>query len=152
MIHASSVYPFVSHTAVVSPDAGAEKRAGKVAKLLGVPLIHGWKTRDVNTGKLKGFGLEGSTIAGPLLVVDDICDGGGTFLGLADVINARGLQADLYVTHGIFSNAENTAKLLDSYGKVICTDSINFNKLDRPGIEVINVCSRIFHQEFVNES
>src|SRR5271154_3186044 len=42
------------YSAVISPDAGAEKRAGAVAKKLGIPLIHGWKTRDVATGKIAG--------------------------------------------------------------------------------------------------
>lgn len=43
----------------------------------------------------------GRTIA---LIVDDICDGGGTFVGLAKELRAAGAtRVYLYVTHGIFS-------------------------------------------------
>ena len=79
---------------VISPDAGAEKRASVVATGLGLPLYHAWKKRDVATGALNGFGVQElpmwskstnrSNIGRPrFLVVDDICDGGGTFVGLA---------------------------------------------------------------------
>lgn len=35
--------------------------------------------------------------------VSDICDGGGTFIGIADAMKDYGLSLGLYVTHGIFS-------------------------------------------------
>lgn len=129
------------YAAVISPDAGAEKRAGAVARDLKVPLLHGWKTRDVETGKISGFGMEYATgyPDGRVLVVDDICDGGGTFLGLADVIREDGLWPDLYVTHGIFS--QGTEKLLERYGRIYCTDSVD---AERPGVEVIPVCDALF--------
>ena len=38
------------------------------------------------------------------LIVDDICDGGGTFVGSAKLLIEAGAdRVDLYVTHGIFS-------------------------------------------------
>lgn len=122
------------YAAVVSPDAGAEKRAGAVAKLLEVPLIHGWKTRNVSDGKINGFGLQPSGLphGSRVLVVDDICDGGGTFIGLSDQIAAQGLVPDLYVTHGIFS--AGTEVLLQRFVKVFCTDSVIG---DKPGVDII---------------
>jgi ribose-phosphate pyrophosphokinase len=133
------------YVAVISPDAGAEKRASAVARWLQLPLLHGWKTRDVSNGKITGFGLEPTTdltqgsIGYPdVLVVDDICDGGGTFIGLAAVIKERDLRADLFVTHGIFS--QGTGKLLENYRKVFCTDSLPG---DRPGVEVLSVCDNL---------
>lgn len=136
----------IGYSAVISPDAGAEKRAGAVATKLGVPLLHGWKTRDVATGKISGFGLEptdrltyeGRSIEPCVLVVDDICDGGGTFIGLAPVLKERGLVADLYVTHGIFS--QGTEKLFEHYAHVMCTDSIF---VPRANVNVINVCDKL---------
>jgi len=132
-----------AYQAVISPDSGAEKRAGAVAKALGLPLVHGWKTRDVATGKITGFGLERAEVSGYVLVVDDICDGGGTFIGLSSVIKERGLKADLFVTHGIFS--QGTTKLLEQYERVFCTDSIDG---DRPGVEVIRTCKKLFEGTF----
>lgn len=135
---------FSRYCGVIAPDAGSEKRAGGVAKKLGLPLRHGWKVRDVTTGALTGFGLEhwesSDKETKPLLVVDDICDGGGTFLGLGKVIKERGLRADLYVTHGIFT--QGTEKLLAAYERVFCTDSL---ERERPGVTVFQVCDGYFH-------
>lgn len=111
--------------AVVSPDSGADKRAHSIAKLLGLPLLHAWKKRDVATGKLSGFGIQMIDVsipAGRLLVVDDICDAGGTFIGLAAETAKFGREADLLVTHGYFS--KGIAPLLDSFRRIIVTDSV----------------------------
>jgi ribose-phosphate pyrophosphokinase len=133
---------------VVSPDAGAEKRASAVAKKLRVPLLHGWKTRNVATGEITGFGLERSDVIETprprVLVVDDICDGGRTFIGLGGVLKERGLRADLYVTHGLFS--QGTSKLLVHYDKIICTDSVEAHNqgIDgNVGIDIIKVCNQL---------
>lgn len=130
---------------VISPDAGAEKRAGMVAKKSGLKLLHGWKTRDVSTGKITGFGVEsGPTNNERVLIVDDICDGGGTFLGLAKVLCAPDLvYVDLFVTHGLFT--QGLTELNKVFERVITTDSIirpHSNKLT-----VINVCERLLKGE-----
>jgi ribose-phosphate pyrophosphokinase len=122
---------------VIAPDAGSEKRASRIAASLGVRLYHGWKTRDVRTGALAGFGIE-PIASGNYLVVDDLCDGGATFIGLADVLDARGASADLYVTHGLFTNG--TQPLLDRFTHVFCTDSVIG---ERPGVTVLPRCSAI---------
>lgn len=127
---------------VISPDAGAEKRASLVAGRLGVPMLHAWKKRDVGTGAISGFGLEptGETPDGRWLVVDDICDGGGTFIGLADVLRARGIEADLYVTHAIFS--QGTEKLSARFGRIICTDSVE-QEVSHSSVNVQPICSNL---------
>lgn len=133
-------------SAVISPDAGAEKRAGAMAKLLGVPLLRAWKTRDVKTGAISGFGMEPTdpNLGPRVLVVDDICDGGGTFVGLADVLDRARLVADLYVTHGIFS--KGTGPLLARFRHVYCTDSVLG---DKPGVTVNPVCERLLKGESI---
>lgn len=95
---------------IIAPDAGAMKRAGHIAELMGLPLVHGWKKRDPKTNKLSGFGIEdlmdvltvGQRNKG--LIIDDICDGGGTFIGLGKLIKERYpiVELDLYVSHGFF--------------------------------------------------
>jgi ribose-phosphate pyrophosphokinase len=122
------------YTGVISPDAGAEKRAYRIAQELCVPLYHAWKNRDVATGKLTGFGCQ-PLERGHYLVADDLCDGGGTFLGLAAVIESYGATADLYVTHGLFT--QGTTKLLNAFNLVACTDSTLGEK---PGVQVIPRC------------
>lgn len=100
---------------VIIPDAGAVKRAVKVAEALKVPYYQALKHRDMSTGKLSHFTCEDLPKEGRLLVVDDICDGGGTFVGLAGALFVNDVVAGhlpvgrerlaLYVTHGIFSGA-----------------------------------------------
>lgn len=135
--------PDEPYAGVVSPDAGAEKRAGAVASKLGVPLIHGWKTRDVNTGSISGFGIEPMhwSRGHRVLVVDDLCDGGGTFVGLGEVLRREGFHADLFVTHGLFT--KGTSELRAHYLRVICTDSV---VVDRPGISVVKVCEQLLRK------
>lgn len=112
------------YAGVIAPDKGAKGRAERVAGALGLPIFYGGKTRDVRTGGLTGFTLEG-LIAGTnnrhFLVVDDICDGGGTFIGLADKIHQQSCTADLYVSHGIFSRGFNG--LDAAFQNVYTTDS-----------------------------
>ncbi|QIG58671.1 phosphoribosyl pyrophosphate transferase [Gordonia phage DatBoi] len=108
-------------TGVIAPDAGATDRAGDVAGLLGVELIVADKKREFATGKILGITCPPIDPSGNYLVVDDICDGGGTFMGLAD---ATGLDRDrlsLWVTHGIFSG--NSSQLWEKYKAIYTTDS-----------------------------
>lgn len=95
---------------VVSPDAGAVKRAQAAASFLGVDVIYGNKKRDSEDGSIVGTSVADKDGNKPdltgqrVLIVDDICDGGRTFIELARVL--RDLSAKeivLYVTHGIFS-------------------------------------------------
>ena len=110
------------YSGVIAPDAGAAKRAFEVAQVLESPFHQAEKHRDVTTGKLSGFAAPTIKYGEHYLVVDDICDGGGTFLGLADVIKKAGAYASLFVTHGIFS--QGTEELLKCYKTITCTDSI----------------------------
>lgn len=92
---------------LVSPDAGSYKKACNIAKLYKSPVIVAMKERDISTG-----GITGTKILDPdnlvkdntVTIVDDICDGGRTFIELAKVLKAAGAkEIILYVTHGIFS-------------------------------------------------
>jgi ribose-phosphate pyrophosphokinase len=106
---------------VIAPDAGAAARAYDVAQKTGISKVYqAWKHRDVSNGSISGFGIE-PIPSGRYLMVDDICDGGGTFLGLAAILPSD-VICDLYVTHGIFSNG--VRELNDTFNSVITTDSI----------------------------
>ncbi len=101
--------------ALVSPDAGARKRVLSFAKRFKTYVVFADKVRDTRTGKITGTEIHGAMPDKPLLIVDDICDGGRTFIELAKAIRQREVeegQTDegkikrplyLYVTHGIFS-------------------------------------------------
>lgn len=120
---------------ILVPDAGAAKKVHDYY-LKGIDwegnVIQCLKKRDIKTGILYGFkvliedtwkGRLGNTI-----ILDDICDGGGTFLGLAAEVLGRyqhfGLdKLGLYVTHGIFS--KGFSKLFESFDEIWTTTSWN---------------------------
>ncbi len=105
---------------IIAPDAGAAERAGRVASWYGLDLYQAEKKRDFETGKLLSYKLDVPK-SGKYLVVDDICDGGGTFKMLADESGLFRDQLALWVTHGIFSGLANT---LGAYYKdILTTDS-----------------------------
>ena len=96
-----------SDVILISPDAGANKKVNKLFVSTGVfySLVKCDKVRDMKTGNLTGFEVFADDLKGKsCLIVDDICDGGGTFMGIAEELkkkNAGNLY--LFVTHGIFS-------------------------------------------------
>ena len=75
------------------------------------------------------------------IVLDDICDGGGTFIGLKEAIENQESAIDLFVTHGIFS--KGTEELSKNYRKIITTDSVIDDSSLIPGyksnLEIINL-------------
>jgi ribose-phosphate pyrophosphokinase len=105
---------------IVAPDKGAAERARLAAATLGTFVYQGSKVRDVSTGRLSNFELEVEP-GKHYLVVDDICDGGFTFRGIGELIRNQGSTADLFVTHGIFSNG--TKELEKIYDTIYTTDS-----------------------------
>lgn len=95
----------------VSPDAGAYK---KVSKLINNDhrIAIGVKNRDA-TGKITNTAIYSPKDLKDrtFIMVDDICDGGRTFIELAKVLKAGGAKkVILYVTHGIFSQGLDILK------------------------------------------
>lgn len=129
---------FAKNMTLVAPDAGATKKVEKVAEHFGgLEVVQGIKKRDTKTGELSGFGFIGDVRGKDLLIVDDICDGGGTFIGLAEKLKEGGAKSiSLYVSHGIFS--KGLEPLLDTYFDMIyTTDSFN-SGLSNPRLEIIS--------------
>jgi len=110
---------------LVSPDGGALKKIYKVSEFLeGADVVECSKNRDVKTGLITGFKVYADDLQGhDCLIVDDICDGGGTFIGLAKELKKRN-AGDLYlaVSHGIFSNG--FADLEANFKTIYTTNSI----------------------------
>jgi ribose-phosphate pyrophosphokinase len=109
---------------LISPDGGALKKIYKVSSYLGgVEVVECSKSRDVKTGNLKGFKVYAENLYGKnCLIVDDICDGGGTFIGLAEQLKAKNAgKLFLAVSHGIFSKGFEDLKCFD---RIFTTDSI----------------------------
>lgn len=99
----------VSNICLVSPDAGAYKKIFDAAKKFGIDkIITATKVRDIKTGKILHTEIPTLDQHNNLkyIIVDDICDGGRTFIELAKAIHGSRPTAEVYlvVTHGIFSN------------------------------------------------
>lgn len=93
---------------LVSPDAGAYKKVFDVARAFKIEkIITATKVRDVKTGNILHTEIPVLDQHNDLkyVIIDDICDGGRTFIELAKVIKKQRPTAELYlvVTHGIFS-------------------------------------------------
>jgi len=106
---------------IIAPDKGAVARAQAVATVCHLPLYKAEKHRNPDTGKLSGFTCETLPAAGRFLVVDDICDGGGTFMGLAESTGLPKERLGLFVSHGVFSG--HAADLADHYSDIWTTNS-----------------------------
>ncbi len=91
---------------LISPDAGATKKTIKIAEEFdGQPyVIQAQKIRNLKTGEITKTEINGDVKGKSVLIADDICDGGRTFVELAKVLKEKGAkQVSLFITHGIFS-------------------------------------------------
>jgi ribose-phosphate pyrophosphokinase len=111
---------------LVSPDAGAYKKVYDVAKKFDIKnIITATKVRDMVTGNILRTEIPVLDQHKDLIyvIVDDICDGGRTFVELAKVIKENRPTAKVYlvVTHGIFSAGFKT--LNEYIDGTFCTNS-----------------------------
>lgn len=106
----------------VAPDAGAAKRANEFAAVLGGSVLQCLKTRNPQNGKIENICVPDHVAYQNYVVVDDICDGGATFIKLAEALDVGKTRLQLLVTHGIFSN-NAIPKLAKHYSRIITTDS-----------------------------
>jgi len=106
---------------VLAPDKGAVLRAEECADVLGINEVHfAEKVRDPATGEIKGIVAPTIKNNHHVLVIDDICDGGRTFIELAKAIDHCASKT-LFVTHGIFSKGVDI--VLEHYNSIWTTDS-----------------------------
>ncbi len=93
-------------TVLVCPDKGAVGRCKDIQRGLGIAaMIRCEKRRDPATGKITHTEVLSGDLSGKCAVItDDICDGGFTFIKIAEQLKAKNVErVVLYVTHGIFS-------------------------------------------------
>lgn len=83
----------------VYPDKGAAKRYSTIR-----PSIKFDKKRNEKGKIIEHVLEEGEANGKKVLIVDDICDGGATFISVCKLLKDAGaIEVNLYVSHGIFS-------------------------------------------------
>lgn len=123
---------------ILFPDAGARERyvlpeyIGNNHHQIKIDVQHCEKRRDPVTGKLSGFIVpDAGNLNKNVLIIDDICDGGGTFVGIADAVydkcsmEGQEINFGLYVTHGIFSKGLGELNL--RFKEIYTSDSWAYN-------------------------
>lgn len=122
---------------VIAPDKGAKDKAAEIANYYNIPLICCTKERDVSTGKLSNPVVPERVDGVKCLIVDDLMDGGYTYIQLAQELYKQGATfIDLYVTHLIAAKGldvlTNSIHKLYTYqtccGYVTMQDVQKFNK------------------------
>lgn len=119
-----------SDAILIVPDKGAVSKAAE---------YQGWnpllskkvfcdKVRDAATGRVSLVVQNPEVCAGRnCVIVDDICDGGATFLAIADQIKPAHLT--LIVSHGIFSKGFHALK--EKFNEIVTTDSFWHHAADK---------------------
>jgi ribose-phosphate pyrophosphokinase len=108
---------------MVLPDAGAKERYDY--QYVGTALTCS-KVRDLTTGKILEIKIDNSEAISdkPLLILDDLCDGGGTFCGIAKAFNSLGIpkeRLNIAVTHMV--NPKGIKNLSENFNHVWFTNS-----------------------------
>lgn len=89
---------------VVSPDVGGVVRARALARRIGADLAIVDKRRP-EAGKSEVMNIIGDVDGYRCIMIDDICDSGGTLCNAAAALKEQGATAvSAYVTHGVLSN------------------------------------------------
>ena len=108
---------------MVLPDAGAKERYD--FQYVGTALTCS-KVRDLTTGKILEIKVDNPEVISdkPLLILDDLCDGGDTFCGIAKAFNSLGISKErlnIAVTHMV--NPKGIKNLSENFNHVWFTNS-----------------------------
>lgn len=123
--HSSKLGAFITHTkldftnlsipikpnvvGIIAPDEGSRSRASAFREWFypKARLLECTKVRDPETGTLSNYIMPALPTTGRYIIVDDICDGGGTFNLLVNSFKqdqfAAASALELFVSHGVFS-------------------------------------------------
>ncbi len=137
----------------VAPDRGAFERTHAAAAALAtidrpIGVIACDKSRDPITRKLSGVAVAADAPATlgadpALIVVDDICEGGDTFLGVVQALQSRygsRISPDFWTTHGIYSRGLDA---IAADGRRIGSTDSYLHGLSHPRLTTIPLASAV---------
>jgi len=134
------IKPSFREWTIVAPDQGALKKCEEFAKKVSAKgVMSCTKHRELQTGKITGVCVNGEIPNyGNFLILDDICDGGRTFIEVANLFPVN-CTLELAVTHGIFSKGYETVG--QYFDHVYTTDSFrgDLNAPEWESLTVLNI-------------
>lgn len=111
---------------IVIPDAGAKDRYEDVF-FYSYPAdtIFCSKLRDIKTGKILSIQVDNPEVISdrPMMILDDLCDGGGTFVGVAEAIRTVKPDAKLNINIVHAVNRDGLQRLSRTFDHVYITNS-----------------------------
>jgi ribose-phosphate pyrophosphokinase len=124
---ANAAYIACGSDTVMYPDKGAGDKYRDI--YIFEDVVIGDKVRDPLTGHISKYEIPDVCQGKKVLIVDDICDGGATFLMIAqELYRQKAAQVDLFVTHGIFSKGvralfrEGIRRIFTADGEIFAKD------------------------------
>lgn len=114
-------YVAIKNYQVCYPDVGAFKRYSEQVKT-GNALV-GFKSRDFETGRILALNISGKKQSNDVIIIDDLCSKGGTFVLAAQKLREIGFKR----VHLVVTHCENTiykGQVFYNLDTVITTDSI----------------------------
>jgi ribose-phosphate pyrophosphokinase len=126
--------------AVVSPDTGRTKLAGKFAEMIGGELVVLNKERpEHNVARVTA--LIGDVDGKVAIMTDDVIDTAGTLVaGAAALKEAGAIQVYACATHGLFNGPALERIAGSAIDKLVVTDTVPIDPLTRPeNVEVLTV-------------
>jgi ribose-phosphate pyrophosphokinase len=126
LVDAYGEYTGIIKSCIVSPDAGAEKKIYGLAQEINYPgeVVCCYKVRNKEGQLIKTIVTKDDFEGKDIFIVDDICDGGRTFIELSKELKKRNIgKIYLIVSHGIFSKGVDI--LREHFDKIYCTNSIS---------------------------
>jgi len=140
ILASSSLLPEIksNNLILVSPDKGAEQKTKDIADKNALDVIYCTKQRDVKTGQILSTSIPTEVKGKDFIIIDDICDGGRTFIELAKKFKKAGAaNLYLYVTHGIFSKGLGVLKKY--FKKVYCFHTfLEEESIDKNFLTILN--------------
>jgi ribose-phosphate pyrophosphokinase len=112
---------------LIAPDKGSIHKTDNIATVFSKyvkRVLYADKVRELSTGKIIRTEIKGNIpedfSSSRVLICDDICDFGTTFVELSKVLkHYNPKEMSLYVTHGIFSGGKN--RMLEYFDNVWCS-------------------------------
>ncbi|MBR4422001.1 MAG: ribose-phosphate pyrophosphokinase [Erysipelotrichaceae bacterium] len=131
----------INDIVVVSPDHGGVKRARTLAEILGCSLAIIDKRRP-RANEVEACYVIGDVKDKDVIIVDDICDTGGSLLAATEILKDNGAR-DVYVcvTHGLFSNDAATRIQNSQIKEIVVTNTIVVPKEELDKTSKITVLS-----------